>query len=154
MGSCCGSKSDKNDDIYIENNKERNGQNKLPKIIVTPEHTAIIYLNVSPTNQSNRLRKSLKRQFPTLLEVDGEQRLVNHIDSMKQRKCYVIVAGFIHNQTLKCLVSNSKVKALYFCLEQIDLNQFSTSKKIKGFFVNQSHLKRTIFYDIRLNDKY
>ena len=153
MGNCCGSKSDKTDDVYIEK-KERNDPNKLPKIIVTPKDTAIIYLNVSPTNQSNRLRKSLKRQFPTLLELDGEQRLVNHVDSMKQRKCYVIGAGFIHNQTLKSLVSNSKVKALYFCLEQIDLNQFSTSKKIKGFFVNQSHLKRTIFYDLRLNDQY
>lgn len=153
MGNCCGSKSDQtNSTVYNQTKKTRG--NKLPKIIVTSEDTAIIYLNVSPTNQSNRLRKSLNRQFPTLIEVDGEQRILKHIDLMKQRKCYVIVSGFIHNDTLKSLVFNSKVKALYFCLEQIDLNQFSTSKKIKGFFFNQSHLKRTIFYDIRFNDNY
>ncbi|CAF3128873.1 unnamed protein product [Rotaria socialis] len=157
MGSCCGTNSTNNQGVHGYRNGQRtNGYNKFPKIIILPEDAALIYLDASPipTPASIRLKKTLKRKFPNLVSSDNDKRILNQIDMMKARKYYIIVVGHIREATLQSILKSSKVRAIYFCLEETDLSSYFKSAKIKGCFKDQMALKKAIYYDIRLDDTY
>jgi hypothetical protein len=148
MGSCCGSNSINHPVVQ----KNLIDKYKFPKIIVTSQDAALIYLDISPTNASTRFKNSLKRKFPNLISCDGEQRIIKQIERMKERKHYIIVPKNIRQETLRSMLRNPKVKSIYFCLEQMDFSHYSKSSKIKGFFKNQMDLKKAIFHDIRFDE--
>lgn len=150
MGSCCGSRS-KNDNhvVHVQHKTE---QYKLPKIIVTSQDSAIIYLDPSPTKSSKKLRNSLIHKFPNLVSCDGEKRIIKQIEMMKEKRFYIIVVKNIRHDTLKSMIIHPKIKAIYFSLEQNHFEQYSNSNKIKGFFTNHFDLKKNLFNDIRFDD--
>ena len=155
MGNCCGTNSTNDHEVHeYKNEQHTNEYYKLPKIIITPEDAALIYLDASPTPASIRLKDSLKRKFPNLVSSDNDKRILNQIDMMKERKYYIIVAGHIREATLRSILKSSKIRAIYFCLEEMDLSSYFKSAKIKGFFKDQMTLKKAIYYDIRLDDSY
>lgn len=153
MGSCCcssGSQSQTHRGVV----EYKNGKYKLPKIIVTSQDAALIYLDPSPTNQSKRLRNSLIRKFPNLISCDGEKRIIKQIEMMNQRKYYIICVTNIQQDIIKSMIINPKIKAIYFSLQQIDLRQYPNSSKIKGFYRNQADLKKDLYYHMRLDESY
>jgi hypothetical protein len=150
MGSCCGSNAV--DYHYPDVKKSQTERYKLPRIIVTSQDVALIYLEVSLTPTSEQLKYFLKRKFPTLVSYDGEKRIIKMMEMMDQRKCYIIVGGYIHEETIRSMLRYPKVKSIYFCLEQINLGHFSKSTKIKGFFNNQMDLEKAIYHDLRSDE--
>jgi hypothetical protein len=112
-------------------------------------------LDVSPsTPPSKRLRYLLKRKFPNLVECDGEKQIFHRINMMKEKRFYFVIVGDIREQTLRSMLTNSRVKGIYFALEKTDLHHYSKSSKIKGFFDNLNELKQAIYYDIRNDESY
>ncbi|CAF1373991.1 unnamed protein product [Rotaria magnacalcarata] len=157
MGNCCGTNSTNDQAVHEYKNEQYTTEYyKLPKIIILPEDAALIYLDASPipTPASIRLKNSLKRKFPNLVSSDNDKRILNQIDMMKERKYYIIVVGHIREETLRSILKSSKVRAIYFCLEETDLSSYFKSAKMKGFFQDQMTLKKAIYYDIRLDDSY
>jgi hypothetical protein len=152
MGNCCQSKSIVYPDLnIIQEYNDKDEKCSLPKVIVTSEDVALIYLDISQTEISKRYRNSLKRKFPTLITFDNDKVMLKHIELMEQRKFYIIIVKNIRKETMKDLIQNSKVKSIYFCLDQFDLSIYPKSSKIKGIFNKQIDLKRTIFKHIRRN---
>lgn len=150
MGNCCGPKAIQQTPV-LEYKRE---QYKLPRIIVMPEDSALIYLDPTPTLSSHQLRESLKNKFPNLVSSDSDKRILNQIKMMKERKFYIIIVGAIREETLRLLLASVRVRAIYFCLEQVDLGSYAKSSKIKGFFKDQRTLKNTIYNNVRADDVY
>lgn len=151
MGNCCGSEPKEPPPVYEHKKKE---QYKLPKIIVIPEDSAFIYLDITPSPQSDQVKKSLKRKFPNLIVSDSNKRITNQIEWMKERKCYIVVGGNIREQTLKSLLSSSKVRGIYFPGEHIDIGPYSKSPKFKGFYPSLMEMKNAIYNDVRSDEIY
>ena len=151
MGNCCGSQPSRGRRGVHEQKNERY---KLPKIIVLNEDSALIYLDIAQTPESTTWRDELKRKFPNLILCESEKRILNQIETMKQRKYYIIVAGRIRQETLRSMTETAKVRGTYFCLEETNFGQYSKSSKIKGFFNTQAALKQAIYYDVRLDAAY
>ena len=124
----------------------------LPKVIVTSEDAALIYLDLSSTDISKRYENLLRRKFPTLISYHNDRVMLRQIEIMTQKKFYFIIVHKIRDETIKSLLTNSRVKAIYFFLDKFDLSNYPKSSKIKGVFNNQMDLKRTIFYHIRRDE--
>ncbi|CAF1034312.1 unnamed protein product [Rotaria sordida] len=152
MGNCCGSKSTATNTVRVRQQKKE--QYKLPKIIVMPEDSALIYLDVSSTPASMQLRESLKHRFPNLVSCDNDKRIFNQINMMKRRKYYIVIVDNIRQETLRFMLADSKVRAIYFSIKQIKTDQHFKSHKIKGFFNDQMALKNAIYHDVRADDIY
>ncbi len=146
MGNCCGSNPNNYPVVVREYKHEKY---ILPRIILISQDSALIYLDVSWTSASNRLKHSLKRRFPNLVSCDHEKQIFNQIKMINERKYYIIIAGNIREGTILSLLASSKVKAIYFCLDEMNLGQYRNSSKIKGFFTNQIELEEAIYYDVR-----
>jgi len=73
------------------------------------------------------------------------------IEMMNKRKYFIIVGGYIQEETIKSMLKHHKIKLIYFCLEQINLDHYLRSSKIKGFFNNQIDLQKSIYYHLRFN---
>ncbi len=136
MGNCCGSQPIVHTPTHTHTrvNEYDDERYALPKIIITAEDAALIYFDTSPTYVSDELKYSLKRKFPNLISFDGEKRILYRIEMTRQRRIYLIIPGYIGDDTLRSLVISPKVRAIYFCLERMDFDQYSQSSKIKGFF--------------------
>lgn len=147
MGSCCGSESSS---ISSRNDQ----QMKLPKLIVIPGHSLVIYLEKYPRNSSIRLKNSLKNHIPTLLTINGEQKLLRHIERIEHKNIYLISTNKIHRSTMKDLISNDRIKGIYFSLIEFDLESYPQSNQIKGFYSNSSSLKQAIYSQIRSDEEY
>jgi hypothetical protein len=163
MGSCCGRKSTVHHGFHHQHkptehkhkkHKNKDEEYKLPKIIIISQDSALVYLDVSSTSDSERLRHLLKRKFPNLVECDGEKRVFHLTNMMKEKRFYFVIVGDIREQTLRSMLNNSKIKGIYFALEETDLHHYSKSSKIKGFFDNLNELKQAIYYDIRNDESY
>ncbi|CAF1069352.1 unnamed protein product [Adineta steineri] len=150
MGSCCRSKL--NDDSYIDESYNR--RIKLPSIIIIPQDSALIYLDMLLSPSSIRLRNSLKEKFPNLIIRESEKRIFNDMEMINKRKYYIIIIGNLHHETLRLMIKNYKIKGIYFYWNQSNLNNYFNSTKIKGVFHKQIELKKAIYYDVRFDKFY
>ena len=144
MGTCCGRISSSNDQQQI----------KLPKMIVIPEHSLVIFLEKHQTNSSNRLKNSLKNHIPTLLIINGEEKLLKYIERIEHKNIYLISTNKIHRPTMKNLLNNDRIKAIYFSHPQFDPQSYPQSNQIKGFYSDSYSLKKSIYSQIRSDEEY
>lgn len=150
MGSCCSS----NSPIHPSNRYKKNGISKLPKTIILPEHSAVVYYEKWQTDQSSRLKYLLKNHFSTISIIDGEKRLLNRMASAEEKWIYLILTNKLHEENVKSLLKNRKIKGIYLTLNESNLKSYRQSTKLKGFYEDFSSLKRAIYFQIRSDHDY
>ena len=151
MGSsCCSS----NSSIYPSDRYKSDEKVKLPKRIILPEHSKILYYEKQETYQSYRLKYLLKNHFSTISITNGEKRLLNQIERADERSIYLILTNKVHEETIESLLKNGKIQGIYSTLNETNVKSDRQSTKFQGFYEDFFSLKRAIYSQIRSNDDY
>jgi hypothetical protein len=122
----------------------------MPKLVIFPQGNLLICIDNVPTVSSMQLRDSLRQTFPHVLVCDVDKRLVQLMNSKQGRKYFVVVVGPIRQSALDAALADSRVSAIYFVLQSVDVTHSIRSKKVRGIFDDELHLKQTIYFDVRL----
>lgn len=141
MGNCCGTKS-------LDSPVETPPTTNLPRVISVSKAPTLICLDASPTPDSAKLKASLKGTFGGVVLINSERRLLYLIETRDIGNYCIVIVGRFEEETMNFLVNSSKVKSIYLCLGEPELDEIPHSKKIKGFFEEQMELKRAIGHDL------